>query len=245
MQSRSLGTALLCGCLLAFPALAADKPDASKDADGGKMTPGDYTGKLTTAPGSDGTFTVNVESDHFKPDPKEAQQVARDEQKLAQLQTDLANARNAKEYNQRLQRLNDELARLQALALKPGGKVVKEYKEVDFTAGADVKVRALNLPTKFDDKGNPVEYTKKELKELKGKDTDLPGYESTLDALKVGDTVRVTLVHPKPAKKDADADKTKDADKTDDKDAEAAKPNVVTVIVILAEDDGDNAKKKK
>ena len=89
----------------------------------------------------------------------------------------------------------------------------------------------------FDDKGNPKQYTKDELKALKGKDSDLPGYESTLDTLKIGDTVKVTLAAPKTDKKDAD----KDADpKTD------AKPsNAVTRIVIISEPTGDNVKGKK
>ena len=200
------------------------------------MAPGDYTGKLVSVPSSDGSFTVNVETDHFKPNPKEAREANRDQQQLVRLQTDLANARNPREYNQRLQRLSNELQRIQVQALKPNGKVVKEHKEVDFQTAADVKVRTKEPPAKFDDKGNPVEYTKAELKELKGKDADLPGYEAAPDALAVGDTVKVTLARPKPAKKDAD-----------NNDADVKKANEVTVILIVAEDDGNDGggKKKK
>ncbi len=76
MRSRCLGTALLCGCLLALPALGADKnaaPDATKDVDGDKLPPGDFTGKLKTVPGTDGSFTmVNVEIDSVQLKPKEA-----------------------------------------------------------------------------------------------------------------------------------------------------------------------------
>jgi len=229
----------LCGCLLALPATAADKNnngDAKKGADGGAMAPGDYTGKLVSVPGSDGSFTVNVETDHFKPNAKEAEQANRDQQQIIRLQTDLANARNPREYNQRLQQLANELQKIQVQALKPNGKVVKERKEVDFQTADGVKVRTKDPPAKFDDKGNPVEFTKAELKELKGKDADLPGYEAAPDSLKTGDTVKVTLARPKPAKKDAD--------KSDD--ADMKKANEVTVIVILAEDDGnDNGGKKK
>ena len=238
MRSRCYGIALFCGCLFVLAATAADKNkngDAKKGADGGAMVPGDYTGKLVSAPGSDGSFTVNVETDHFKQNPKEAQQVERDQQQLVRLQMDLANARNPREYNQRLQRLANELQKIKADALKPNGKLVKEYKEVDFHAAADVKVRTMEPPAKFDDKGNPVEYTKAQLKELKGKDAELPGYEAAPDALKVGDTVKVTLARPKPAKKD------------DANDGDVKKANEATVILIVSEDDGNDGggKKKK
>ena len=231
MRRLCFGTAVLCGCLSVLPAAAADN-NVKKDADGGTMAPGDYTGKLVSVPGSDGMFTVNVESDHFKPNPNENRQATRDQQQVARLQTDLANARNPKEYAQRLQRLANDLQRIQADSLKPNGKVVKEYKEVDFHAADGVKVRTLNPPTKFDDKGNPKVYTKEELKELKGKDADLPGYEAKAEDLKVNDTVKVTLARPKPAKKDDDA-----------KDADVKKGNEATVIVVVSEDQGGGKKK--
>ena len=139
---------------------------------------------------------MNVETDHFQPNPNAAKQANQEQQQIVRLQTDLANARNPKEYNQRLQRLANELEKVQADALKPNGKLVKEYKEVDFRAADAVKVRVVDPPAKFDDKGNPVVYTKAELKELKGKDADLPGYEAAPDALKTGDTVKVTLSPP-------------------------------------------------
>ena len=126
------------------------------------------------------------------------------------------------------------MEKVQADALKPNGKLVKEYKEVDFRAADAVKVRVVDPPAKFDDKGNPVVYTKAELKELKGKDVDLPGYEAAPDALKTGDTVKVTLSPPQAAKKDADK-----------KDADVKKGNEATVILILAEGDGGKDGKKK
>ena len=51
MRCRRLGTALLCGCLLALPAVAADKSNKgdAKDVDGGTLSPGDYSGKLVSA----------------------------------------------------------------------------------------------------------------------------------------------------------------------------------------------------
>ena len=237
MRSRLFGTAVLCGCFLALPATAADKNnngDAKKGADGGAMAPGDYTGTLVSVPGSDGSFTVNVETDHFKPNPNEAREATREQEHLSRLQSELAGARNPSEYNRRLQQLANELQKIQVQALKPDGKVVKEHKEVDFQTADGVKVRTKDPPAKFDDKGNPVKYTKEELQELKGKDSSLPGYEAAPDALQTGDTVKVTLARPKSTKKDDD--------KKDD--ADMKKSNEVTVIVILAEDEGGGKKKK-
>jgi len=112
--------------------------------------------------------------------------------------------------------------------------------DVDFQAMDDVKVRNVNLPEQFDEKGNPKKYTEKEKAELKGSDKTLPGYESSLDKLEAGQKVKVTLVMVK--KKSTD-DKDKDQDKDKDKDAE--KKMQVKMIVILAEAPStDNPKKK-
>ncbi len=87
-----------------------------------------------------------------------------------------------------MERLAAETQRMQAQLLvsqlQAGSDytIKKDYKDIDFHTSDDVKVRMMNPPTKFDDKGNPKEYTKAELKELKGKDADLPGYETTLDS---------------------------------------------------------------
>ena len=66
MRSRDLGAAVLCGCILA---LAAPAADPAKNADGGTMPPGDYTGTLVVLPGTDGAFTLAVESEHAGANP--------------------------------------------------------------------------------------------------------------------------------------------------------------------------------
>jgi hypothetical protein len=236
----------VCGCLAALPALAADPP---KNADGGTFAPGDYTGKLVSTPGTDGAFTIAVETDRLAPKPgaaqaenRDVQQLLRDQEHIDKLQAELARSRNLREYERRLAALNEAMARMQADGLrdklKASGdvKVVKEQKDVDFHAADGVKVRTLNPPVQFDDKGNPKKYTKEELDAFKGKDKDLPGYEATADSLKVGDMVKVTLA---PPKFDKNADKDSDAKK------DTAKPgNQVTVIVILSEDAGGKGKGK-
>jgi hypothetical protein len=168
-------------------------------------------------------------------------------------------------------RAQAELARenIALAAAMPGSKAVASTRTIEFQAREDVKVRLRKLPEKFDEKGKPQKYTRAELDELKGKDKDLPGYESSLEKLEAGQKLRVVLAYAlrKPAdkdkdkesekdKKDKDADKDKDkkdkdADKDKgkkDKDKEADKDGEkkmqVRLIVIL-EEVGDGAKDKK
>ena len=244
MRSGRLATALLCGCFVAAPLLAADPP---KDVDGDNLPPGQFAGKLVSTPGTDGLFTVNVEFDKVMLKPgagqsenRDVQQLTRDQNRIEKTQNELAHARNPSEYRRLTQQIGNETMRLQEriarLQLKENGDytIQRDYKNIDFHTADAVKVRMLNPPVQFDDKGNPKTYTKDELAALKGKDKDLPGYESTLDSLKVGDTIKVTLAAPKP---DKDGDPKTDPD--------AKKPNTVTVIVIVSEDNGDSGKGKK
>jgi hypothetical protein len=63
----------------------------------------------------------------------------------------------------------------------------------------DVKVRTINPPVQYDDKGKKKVYTAKEKKELKG-DPKLPGYTAGFEDLKVNQVVEVTLVRKKTDK---------------------------------------------
>ena len=111
------------------------------------------------------------------------------------------------------------------------------------------------LPQAFDDKGDIKKYTPAELKELKGKDANLAGYESTAENLKTGQVVQVILKRhqaPKPPpadapKKDADKDKDKDTEKEAAKDKpkekempkEGANEKKFQAQVIIIIDPGD------
>jgi hypothetical protein len=135
-------------------------------------------------------------------------------------------------------------------------QVVQVSRDVDFQADEKLKVRINYLPEQFDDKGNIKQYTAAEKAELKGKDKKLMGYESSPDAMQVGQTVVVALrTHkkPKPAAKLAtaaagkDANPDKDADKKDadkdsvsdssdkDRDESSQHRMQVMLIVILKE----------
>jgi hypothetical protein len=239
------------GALVSSPASAADKKpadDPKKDVDADKLAPGEFTGKLIAAPGSDGSFTLEVHYDHVElKDPnalarvenQQMQQAAKQQQELAKLQSQLATARNPGEYLRRMQQMTNEINKLQAQAIQQGFKAqnnpfknVTEKKDVDFHTADGVKVRALTLPVRFDDKGEIKKYTDDEKKQMKGKDASLPGYEAKLEDLKAGQVIKVTLARHKEEKKDADKDK--DAKDTTHK---------LEVTLIVIEDDGADAGK--
>jgi hypothetical protein len=247
MRSGTLATALVCSGLLALAARA----DAPKNVDGDNLPLADYVGKLTTTLNSDGAFTMKVEFDRAQVNPgavnaanTELRDVLRDQERIDRIQADIGRTRDPKRLRQLEKELTDAIGWQQIHAARAQAnsandvKIVKDLKDVDFHAAGGVKVRTQNPPVQFDEKGNPKQYTKDELKALKGKDTDLPGYEATPDSLKVGDTVKVTLSAPKPAKKDGDKDKDSDSKNTDAKTG-----NQVTVILILAEPDSGSPKK--
>jgi hypothetical protein len=130
--------------------------------------------------------------------------------------------------------LNTALLNKAASSLKSLRVQVDKY-DVEFQTNENAKVRTMVLPEQFDDKGNPKKYTAKELAELKGKDKALGGYESALEKLEAGQSVKVVLAEM-PGKK-----------KTDDKEKDAAvkdpeKKMQVKSIFILAE--ADQNKKK-
>ncbi|HVS38073.1 MAG TPA: hypothetical protein VMS17_21120 [Gemmataceae bacterium] len=244
MRNGRLAAAFLCGCFLAAPILAADPP---KDLDGDILPPGQFAGTLTTVPGTGGSFTMKAEFDHVQLKPgaglgenRDVRDLIRDQERVERTQAEIAAARNRGEYNRLMRQLAGELEHLELqtarVQLRESGDYMirKDFKDIDFHTSDDVKVRILNPPVQFDDKGNAKQYTPDELKAMKGKDADLPGYESTLDHLKVGDAIKVTLSTPKPAK-DADAKA----------DPDAKKPNTITLILIVSEDNSDKPKGKK
>jgi hypothetical protein len=105
--------------------------------------------------------------------------------------------------------------------------VGKNKPQVEWQAIEDVKVRMLNPPPKFDDKGRIRRYTAKELKELKGEDKKTPGYPAEFSDLKQGQYVQVTLVKKKgtPIRRGKDAGA----------DANGENNPQMSLIVIVAE----------
>jgi hypothetical protein len=217
------------------------------------------TGKLLNFEPTDRKLTIQIEYQIYKPNDKnkggKANNLQRQQEQLLREQQEVLRSRNPAELVRRLQQLQARVQRLQAQQLKGQKdlfKVEKPHKDFDLEAVENVKVRLAQLPVEYDEKGYPIKHTDKELKERKGPDPKLPGYTASIEDVKVGQTVKLTLARKKPAPKPADKDKDQKNDKDVDKDAAADNHPDVTMIVILKDADepppskgNKNEKKKK
>lgn len=195
--------------------------DGKGDAlDADKLQPGEFSGKLLSLPGTDGSFKVAVEYQNV--DLKNVGKLTQDQQHLVNLQAQLATA-NARNVGRILQQINTQTARM-LQDQNNAYKVSIATKDVEFHAADNLKIRLAEPASIYDDKGNIKKYTAAELKEMKGKDSKLPGYEGSAESLAVGQKVRVTLVHYVPHTPPADKKdpEKKDADAKEDADAKAA-----------------------
>ena len=262
---------LIVGSIASIDAAPPKKPpQATMDAD--KLSPGVFGGTVVSIPDPDRMFTVNVSYQKLQLKPgqnlnRANQGLQRQYNHIVQLQNQMMRpprrGHNPMQIMQQLQNAMNQFQIQQAQAQANMFQVVNATQKVDFQVAENVKVRVKDLPEQFDDKGNIKKYTKDELAELKGKDKNLPGYESSIDALKPGQMVQVKLVvHKKPrpatssssssASKDKDADKeiatdkdkpkepAKDKPKEPAKDKEEAsvehKLQVVTIVIVKDSD---------
>jgi hypothetical protein len=113
-------------------------------------------------------------------------------------------------------------------------KIEEKKVEIQVTTIDDLKVRQAAPPVQFDDKGKVKKYTTKELNELKGPDTKLPGFPAEFSDLRQNQYVEVYLVKKKEAPRRPVAKKDKDA--AADADLLAHLQPEVSMIVIIAED---------
>jgi hypothetical protein len=195
-------------------------------------------GKLLSVHPSDKTLTIEIEYQFLEPKNKNAlskmnaqqQKIYKEQQQLLSDQQKLASSRNRAQAARHLQQLQRHMARLQQNELKANDlfKVSTAHKDFDLQAVEAVKVRLAKLPTEYDDKGNVVKLTDKELKERKGPDPNLPGYASSFEELKPGQLVKLTL--SKSASKDTGNSK----DSSDDHPK-------ITMIVVTQEADVTSA----
>lgn len=170
-------------------------------------------------------------------------QMQMNQQRMAQAEASMMMRMAQQQAKAEQQLIQAELKALQQYvkAVQNMYQVVKVTRDFDFQADENVKVRVKDLPEQFDEKGVIKKYTAQEKAEFKGKDKNLPGYESSIDALKVGQIVQATLgAHkkPRPASSSAtSAAKNKDGDSDKDKDSEKESANQhkmqVKMIVIL------------
>ncbi len=237
--------ALGCASVLAAP----PKGPPALDAD--KLAPGVFTGTIVSTPNTDRLFTLNVTYQKLQLRPgqnlgRTNANLQRQYNHIIQLQNQLMNPgrhRNPVALMQQLQNamvnFEVQMARAEANLFQ----VVSATQKVEFQAEENVKVRIKDLPEDFDDKGNIKKYTREELAELKGKDKNLPGYESSIDALKVGQVVQVTLgAHKKPRQgAPSSASKNKDADSDKDSEKEVTNQHKMQVKMIVILKDGPSS----
>jgi hypothetical protein len=215
-------TALALTAVVAAPAFAADKPDGKLDNQEKLVSLGTVRGTLVN-PGSDkGNLIVSVTLRYLEPNLQAQANLLRQQQNLLQQQAQIMQTRNPIQRQQLLAQLANQ-ARQQQQNLFTVREIKKDF---EFKTGPDMKVRVLQLPRDFDEKGNPKKYTAKELKELKG-DPKLPGYTAEQDSLRANQIVLVYLVGKKkpPPKKGEEPDK----------DALEDNKPMIRMIVILAE----------
>jgi hypothetical protein len=241
-----------CGCYLVglFVALALsvsalgadDKKDAAKDKP--KVQPGAVlTAKLVNVEATQKSFTVQVEMPVMRAAGGYAggagnlqayQALLQQQQQLMQQQIQIMQIRNPVQRMLALRQLAVQ-AQQQRLAT-PGQagsplQITKVPKDIDLRASDEMKVRVLELPVEFDEKGKAKKWTKKEIAERKGPDPSLPGYTGDFDSLKAGQIVKVYLVKQKPAPKPV----AKGKDKVKDDDEPVEKRQEVWMVVILGE----------
>ncbi len=123
----------------------------------------------------------------------------------------------------RLQQAYDQVRRALARQ-KDAYKVVADSKDVDFHAAGDMVVRFLLPPVVYDDKGELKKYRLIDLKEMRGVDPTVPGYEAKTSDLQAGQLVRVSL---RPAKAKAAGTET---------GKPAPKMEATMAVIVVAED---------
>jgi hypothetical protein len=129
------------------------------------------------------------------------------------------------------------IPRLPAGYRPPMPRLVPHNLDVSFTFNTEVgKVRTVDPPTEFDEKGNIKKPTKEELAKAKGdtpEEKKLAGYKSDFSELKVGDMVQVALsVYKLKAKKKPRAGAKKDDAEADLEKAPSEGRWVVATQVI-------------
>jgi hypothetical protein len=237
-----LRRALVLGLLVvAWPALGADapkdagdKPDA-KDQSAEKVIPlGQVGGVIKNTGGSQKVLTLEVTQQLLEVNPGAEAHVAREQEDLLRRQREILKTRNPVARQREMLGLMREIQRMQATQQNLF-RIKEVKKDVEVAPDDDVKVRSLQPPVVYDDKGYPKKYTPEELKGLRG-DGKLPGYASDLDSVQPGQVVIAYLARKKPgAAKEAEKESQKDLDT---KDLAAGERPLATMLVIVAEPKG-------
>jgi hypothetical protein len=227
-----------------------DKSDASVDAD--TLGEGEYFGKLVNTPGSDGKFNLRIDLSRYEAKDSAAasrvnSQLNADLQKARQLEQLVALNPTQQQVNA-LQQVYNQIRQTQSRQ-KDLYKVVPDSKDVEFYAAPDMAIRFLIPPVIYDDKGERKKFSLIDLREMRGVDPNVPGYEAKSSDLQPGQIVRVSL---RPAKARPKKPSGEDGDK--DKPKAAPKMEATMAVIVVAEDptpvntgspDAPKKKKKK
>jgi hypothetical protein len=182
-------------------------------------------------------------------DPKNAQGITNQNNRLQRLlaqQQQAVSIQNPAKQLAKLQQLQTQINNLQQQMLAKL-KFKTNYKEIELQPTDKFEVRWQKPKVEFDDKGNVKEYTKDELKKLKGNDPNKVGYAGVLEDLAEGQYVRVSLV---PAKKPAASKSSKDSESSDlVTNPFADRPRISMVLILAGVDapavDSSRGKNKK
>jgi hypothetical protein len=229
------------------------KPGSGKDLDASELGPGTFAGKLVSVPDSDRMFTVAVAYQQVEPNPnfRGNPNLARSYQNILRIQAQMGHSRNPAQQMAQLQRAVQQFQMQVAQTQMKSIKVVNATQNVDFQAEEKVVVRTKQTPAAFDEKGNIKKYTPAEMRELKGKDPSLPGYESSVENLKPGQLIQVTLKRHQAAKTASAETSKKDSDKGKDKDKDkdlapekAVEKKMQVRMIMIVDETGDNSQAK-
>jgi hypothetical protein len=219
MRSFQFVAAILPILALFLPASHAQ--DAKGDA--GKLPPkeklatkdkmlsaGKVTGRLTQIDPAQRSFMVQAE--YAKPNPGAIQNIANLAQQLA----------SARQRGDAKGIIN---AQVELAKAKPYDVATTP---LEFEADDVVKIRTLLTPLEYDAKGKPRKLTAEEIKERKGKERKLPGYEADFDSLRPGQYVEINIKKPTSIAKKKSRDEN-DADG-------AQKQRYKALMVVIVED---------
>jgi hypothetical protein len=151
----------------------------------------ELVGKINVDGNSQRDFTLHVTQKTLEPDYGAQQQYGQQQVQLVQQQLRMATARTPQDRLRATQQYYQtamQLAQTQQRLFRP-----KDINyDVQLRFAEDMKVRLMQPPIDYDDKGNVKKYTAKELQDLRGKE-GLPGYGAEMDAIRSGQIVAVYL----------------------------------------------------
>jgi hypothetical protein len=149
---------------------------------------------------------------------------------LAQQYKGVLQAKGVQAYQQALLNYNRATANYQAELLKRKDNIYTNH-DLDVRLAEMGKVRSINPPLKYDDRGFPIQYTKKDLEKMKGH-SKLPGYPlegEGLEEIKPGQSVQLYMAKGKAGSlPDKKAPKKI---KLDDDDMAPVRPEVVLIVI--------------